>query len=95
MIGFASTSKLHEHYLKHGQEFGNVSESQYLAMAQDLRDVALSNNVLEAEQVSGTVSRFNRKTGAFLAFNHDLTIRTFFHPNDGETYFRRAAKLRH
>ena len=72
-----------------------MTEAQYLAMAQDLRDSEISNNVLEAEQVGGTVSRFSRETGAFLAFNHDLTIRTFFHPNDGETYFRRAAKLRH
>jgi hypothetical protein len=94
-IGFASASKLHQHYAKHGAEFGSITEAQYLARAQDLRDAPLSSSLLEAEQVGGTVSRFDRSSGAFLAFNHDLTIRTFFRPNDGESYFRRAAKRSH
>lgn len=63
-------------------------------MAQDLRDAPLSKNVVEAEQVGGTLSRFNRATGAFVAFDPDLTIRTFFRPDDGEAYFVRAAKRR-
>jgi hypothetical protein len=94
-IGFRSPTKLHQHFQKHGQEFGNITEAQYLAMAQDLRDAPLSKTVIEAEQVGGTVSRFNRATGAFTAFDRDLTIRTFFRPNDGEAYFKRAAQRSH
>ena len=59
-------------------------------MAQDLRDSPLSPRVIEAPQANGSYARFDRTTGAFLAFNRDLTIRTFFRPNDGESYFRRA-----
>jgi hypothetical protein len=94
-IGFRSPTKLHQHFQKHGREFGNITEDQYLAMAQDLRDAPLSKTVIEAEQVGGTVSRFDRSTGAFTAFDRDLTIRTFFRPNDGESYFKRAAQRSH
>jgi hypothetical protein len=94
-IGFTSRSKLHDHFLKHGREFGNITEAQYLSMAQDLRDAPLSKTIIETEQVGGTVSRFNRSTGAFLAFNTDLTIRTFFRPDDGENYFWRASRTSH
>ena len=94
-IGFRSAEKLHQHYLKHGSEFGNVTELQYLAMAQDLRDAPISRRVVEATQLDGTLSRFDRTTGAFLAFDTDLTIRTFFKPDGGEDYFRRAAGRSH
>lgn len=94
-IGFRSRAKLEQHYEKHGREFGNVSLEEYLAMAQDLRDAPLSGRVLEANQAGGTISRFDRKTGAFTAFDRDLTIRTFFKPNGGEAYFRRAATKTH
>jgi hypothetical protein len=82
-IGFRSPTKLHQHFQKHGREFGNITEDQYLAMAQDLRDAPLSKSVIEAQQVGGTVSRFDRSTGAF------------FRPNDGESYFKRAAQRSH
>ena len=94
-IGFRSQTKLDEHFAKHGGEFGRITEDQYLAMAQDLRDALVSNRVIEATQLDGTISRFDRQSGAFLAFNDDLTIRTFFKPNDGEAYFRRAAGRTH
>lgn len=94
-IGFRSQARLDDHYAKHGIEFGSITKAQYLATAQDLRDAPLSSTVLQATQADGTFSRFDRRTGAFLAYNTDLTIRTFFRPNDGEAYFRRAAGRTH
>ncbi len=94
-IGFRSAGKLHDHYVKHGREFGSITEAQYLTMAQILRDAPLSTSVVEATQPGGTLSRFDRDSGAFMAFDTDLTIRTFFKPHDGEAYFRRAAKVSH
>lgn len=89
-IGFASRRGLETHWEKHGSEFGSPSLDAYLAMAQHLRDAPLSTRVVEAPQSNGSYARFDRTTGAFLAFNRDLTIRTFFRPDDGESYFRRA-----
>ena len=86
---------MHDHFDKHGAEFGHITEIQYLQMAQALRDAPLSNRILEATQIDGTISRFDRQTGAFMAFDTDLTIRTFFHPDGGEAYFRRAANRVH
>ena len=93
--GFRNSQRLADHYAKHGREFGTITKAEYLSMAQDLRDAPLSETVIETAQKDGTVSRFDRATGAFMAFDTDLTIRTFFKPSDGEAYFRRAAKLSH
>jgi hypothetical protein len=90
-IGFTSQRHLDEHYEKHGREFGQASKQEYLAMAQALRDSQAGGPILEAVRKDGVVSRFDQISGAFIAFNPDRTIRTFFKPNDGERYFRRQA----
>jgi len=93
-VGFASRTRLAEHFEKHGREFGSISEDQYLRLAQELRDKPPDDSVIEAVRGDGVVTRFDRKSGAFLAFNRDRTIRTFFKPNDGESYFRRQLNRR-
>jgi hypothetical protein len=91
-IGFASEQKLNDHHQKHGKEFGKISREEYLRLAQELRDRPLDGNILEAKRPDGVVTRFDRKSGAFLAFNPEGVIRTFFRPNDGEAYFWRQAR---
>lgn len=91
-IGFRSRDRLEEHFRKHGREFGATSQEAYLRMAQTLRDRPVGGPVLEAVRGDGVATRFDRDGGAFLAFNRDLTIRTFFRPNDGEAYFQRQAR---
>jgi pyocin large subunit-like protein len=90
--GFRSRQRLDEHFEKHGREFGRLSEDEYLRMAQALRDTTAGGNILEIARRDGVVSRFDRSTGAFIAFDDDGTIRTFFRPNDGERYFQRQAR---
>lgn len=90
-IGFASRQKLVEHYEKHGREFGALNQAEYLRQAQALRDRPAGGEVLEVRRADGVITRFDRATGAFLAFNPDATIRTYFKPNDGEAYFRRQS----
>jgi pyocin large subunit-like protein len=94
-IGFRSRDRLVDHYEKHGREFGRISMDEYLLQAQTLRDRPAGGDVLElVREVDGVVSRFDRASGAFLAFNRDRTIRIYFKPNDGEAYFRRQARRR-
>jgi len=90
-IGFRSPDRLAEHFEKHGREFGATSAADYLARAQALRDRPPGGDVLEMVRADGVTCRFDRASGAFLAFNRDRTIRTFFRPADGEAYFRRQA----
>lgn len=91
-IGFASRQKYLDHYEKHGREFGTLSAEEYLRQAQTLRDRPASKDVLEVVRADGVISRFDQQSGAFLAFNQDLTIRTFFKPNDGVNYFWRQSR---
>jgi hypothetical protein len=91
-VGFRSRALLEDHFAKHGGEFGRITMAQYLSRAQALRDGPVGGAVLELRRDDGVATRFNRQTGEFLAFNRDLTIRTFFKPNDGEAYFRRQAE---
>ncbi len=92
--GFRSRRLFEEHYAKHGREFGNVSPQEYLERAQALRDAPAGGPILQAVTPDGIISRFDRRTGAFGAYNPDRTIRTFFIPNAGERYFHRQAQKR-
>jgi pyocin large subunit-like protein len=93
--GFRSKRQFEEHYHKHGSEFGHVTATQYLCLAQDLRDATAGGPILELKRPDGTVTRFDKRKGYFGAYNRDRTIRTFFIPNDGERYFRRQAARPH
>ncbi len=92
-IGFRSRARLEEHFAKHGGEFAAATANDYLAMAQRVRALPPSATVLElTRSTDGVISKFDRESGAFLAFDADSTIRTFFKPNDGEAYFKRQAR---
>jgi pyocin large subunit-like protein len=91
-VGFASRARLAEHWRKHGREFGRISMDEYLRQAQALRDRPAAGAVLELVRPDGTTCRYDRATGAFLAFDSDGVIRTFFKPRQGESYFRRQAQ---
>ena len=84
-VGFADQRRLDEHFEKHGGEFGRITKQDYLRQAQLLRDAKVGGPVLE-------VVRRDQQTGAFIAFNSNGVIRTFFKPNDGERYWRRQAE---
>lgn len=91
-IGFASHQRLVEHYQKHGSEFGTITMQEYLRRAQELRDRSVGGDVLEIVRADHVITRFERSSGSFIAFNPDGVIRTYFKPNDGETYFRRQGQ---
>lgn len=91
-VGFADQRRLDDHFQKHGAEFGRITRQDYLHQAQLLRDTAVGGPVLETVRKDGVTTRFDRQTGAFIAFNPNGIIRTFFKPNDGERYYRRQAE---
>jgi hypothetical protein len=93
-IGFRSRQRLDDHFDKHGGEFGAITRADYLRQAQQLRDAPVGGDILELRRGDGTIARFDRASGAFLAFDEDGIIRTYFRPNDGERYFRRQGRRR-
>jgi hypothetical protein len=94
-VGFHSRRQLSEHFAKHGADFSPMTAQEYLHAAQALRDAPVGGAIEEIRRADGTMSRFDRETGAFIAFDADGTIRTFFKPNNGEAYFRRQAQRLH
>ncbi len=93
--GFRGAAQLADHFARHGAAVGASSPEAYVALAQALRDATVGGDVLEiVRPVDGVISRFDRRSGAFGAYDPDGTIRTFFKPEDGEAYFRRQAKRR-
>jgi pyocin large subunit-like protein len=90
--GFRSQRLLDDHFRKHGHEFGKISKADYLRMAQELRDAPAGGPVLEAKRADGVITRFDRRNAHFGAYDPDSTIRTFFIPAAGESYFRGQAR---
>lgn len=89
--GFRTEEQFEAHYRKHGREFGNISKQEYLRLAQELRDAPAGKDILEARRRDGVLTKFDRRKGYFGAYNPDGSIRTFFIPVAGESYFRRQA----
>jgi len=87
-IGFSTRERLVEHYRKHGREFGSISRDRYLRLAQVLRDRPAGGMILEAVRGDGVIVRYDKSSGAFIAFNRNGTIRSFFRPDRGDAYFR-------
>jgi len=93
--GFRGAAQLADHFARHGADLGASTPEAYVALAQALRDAPAGGDVLEiVRPVDGVISRFDRRSGAFGAYDRDGTIRTFFKPEDGEAYFRRQANRR-
>jgi pyocin large subunit-like protein len=84
-----------DHYRKHGREFGEITMEQYLRNAQELRDRPAGGAILESVRPDGVVTRFDRGSGDFIAFNRDGVIRTYFRPADGEAYYKRQLRRKH
>jgi hypothetical protein len=89
--GFRTYHQLEEHYTKYGAQFGKVSQQQYLRMAQQLRDSRSGRNILEAKRAGGG-AKFDKRSGWFVAYDGDGTIRTFFIPRNGVHYFEQHSK---
>ena len=66
--------------VKHGAEFGRITKQDYLRQAQLLRDAKPVDPVLEAVRRDGVITRFDRQTGAFIAFNPEPLARPFCLP---------------
>jgi hypothetical protein len=90
--GFRTQHLLDEHFAKHGHEFGPITREQYLHMAQHLRDAHPGKEVLETKRADGSMAKFDKRHGWFVAYDSDGTLRTFFMPNEGIRYFERQAR---
>jgi pyocin large subunit-like protein len=80
--GFAP-EQLEAHYLKHGYQFGQITQEQYLKGAQALLDAVPGGDVLERIRPNGDVEHFRVSTGEFAVMTKRGRIRTFFKTDYG------------
>ena len=51
-----------------------------------MRDAKVEGPILQTVRADGVTTRFDRQTGAFIAYNPNGVIRTFFKPNDEQMF---------
>src|SRR5258706_14552160 len=76
--GFRTRRQFDEHYQKHGREFGNISQQEYLRLGQELRDAPAGGPILEAVKPGGIITRLDRRKGCFGEYKTGGTIREIF-----------------
>ena len=84
---FANQQKLSQHFIKHGNEFGNITEAQYLQRAQQLVNSQSGGNILTKLRANGDMLFFDKATGDFAVKSSEGIIRTLFKPTNGLEYF--------
>ncbi|UNI72489.1 MAG: minor capsid protein [Chaetfec virus UA24_244] len=87
-VGFETPELLVRHYEKHQEEFGGISEKEYLERANRFIQEPQSEDVEQLTRGDGSTSKYKLSTNEFIVLNADGTIRTYFLPKDKEEYWR-------
>jgi len=77
-VGDFAPGQLQAHYQKHGYQFGNILQDEYLAGARALLSATPDNDVLEKRRANGDVLHYRASTGEFAVMAGDGRIRTYF-----------------
>ena len=80
--GDFTPGQLEAHYLKHGYQFGNITQEQYLENARELLNASPGNDILEKTRPNGDVLHYRVSTGEFAVMAGDGRIRTYFKTDD-------------
>ena len=70
--------QLEAHYLKHGYQFGEITQERYLQDARALLDAPAQGDVLEKTRSNGDVEHFRVSTGEFAVMTKRGRVRTYF-----------------
>jgi len=79
--GDFAPGQLEAHYLKHGYQFGNITQEDYLENAKALLNTVPGDNVLEKTRSNGDILHYRVSTGEFAVMSGDGRIRTYFKTN--------------
>ena len=86
---FRSQKLFDSHYDKHGAEFGNITQEEYLQLANDLLNSDSDTVLHKKEKEDNDDVFFDTATGYFLVLSTDGYIRTFFIPDRGIDYYNK------
>lgn len=86
---FRSEKLFDSHYEKHGAEFGDITQDEYLDLANELINAEGENILHKTEKEDGDFLYYDTETNEFLVLSMDGYIRTFFKPSAGLDYWER------
>lgn len=86
---FRSEKLFDSHYEKHGAEFGDITQDEYLDLANELINAEGDNILHKTEKEDGDFLYYDTETNEFLVLSTDGYIRTFFKPSAGLDYWER------
>jgi len=81
--GNFAPGQLEAHYLKHGDQFGDITKEQYLQRARALLDSPVGRDVLEKIRFNGDIEHFRVSTEEFAVMTKRGRIRTYYKTNYG------------
>lgn len=84
---FRSQKLFDQHFEKHGAEFGDITQEDYLRMANELINSESDTVLTKTEKEDGDYVFFDTETGRFAVLSTDGYIRTFFIPDQGIKYY--------
>lgn len=84
---FRNDSLWKTHYQKHGGEFGEITQEEYLQRANAL--ISSKTALRKTEKEDGDTVVYEESQNEFLILSQDGYIRTFFKPDDGLAYYER------
>lgn len=76
--GDFAPGQLEAHYLKHGYQFGNITQGEYLENARELLNAPAGNDILEKVRSNGDILHYRVSTGEFVVMASDGRIKTYF-----------------
>ena len=83
---FRNQDLFNEHFNKHGHEFGDISQAEYLKIANRL---FASQDALRKTESDGDLLFYDEGSNTFGVLSKDGYIRTCFKPDDGIAYWNR------
>lgn len=84
-----AAGELDKHFLKHANEFGSITRDTYLKGARTLLGRDIGGEIQGAVRPNGDVLRYNSRTNEFAVGRSDGTIRTYFRPKGGMSYWQK------
>lgn len=86
-IEFETPESMQKHYVKHGEEYGDISIESYVSLANELANMPVSDDVEKIVRSDGSTAIYRFSTNDFLVVTKDGSIRTFFKPKNGKEYW--------
>ncbi|AZL16366.1 hypothetical protein [Rickettsiales endosymbiont of Stachyamoeba lipophora] len=83
---FKDKNSFESHYIKHKNEWNNISQEEYINKANSLYYKQSGKEILEFKRANGDILKYNITENEFLVIDNQETIRTFFKPSDGIKY---------